>query len=80
MSRKAERLNMQDVEAYILRFGPLTSPQIRTHFGCDSGNFRSIMKKSKVLRSSTKGSGTYSRFRSLIWYHIDGNKPEGVTE
>lgn len=75
MLRRTESTPLTEIEARILRFGPLTSAQIKQHFGASPGsNLCDRLNQSKVLRQFHKTR------QKLLWYHIDGRKPEGVTE
>ena len=75
MLSKSDRVPLSTIEARILRFGPLTTTQLKQHFHvsqCSSLSDR--LKDSKMLKSVHKTQ------QILLWYHVDGRKPEGITE
>lgn len=75
MLSRNDRVPLSAIEARILRFGPLTTTQLKQHFNvsrCSSLCDR--LKDSKMLKSVHKTQ------QILLWYHVDGRKPEGVTE
>lgn len=80
MARKAESIPLSDIESYILRFGPLSSAQINDHFGFAHHSLGTRLKKSIVLKSIMVPCHQYRKGRTWVWWHINGNKPEGVTE
>lgn len=75
MARANERIDMQKVESHVLKFGPLTTQQVSKQFGV--ARHTSLTCKLKLvptLKSIRSGKA------GLVWYHINGVKPEGVTE
>ncbi len=80
MRSKREQINMEHVVAYVLRFGPLTSAQVNSHFGENhSGALVGKMKREPQLKHLLLRNVSTGK-RTLLWYHIEGRKPEGVME
>ena len=81
MVRKSERLDMQRVENYIKAFGPLPTRLIASHFGCSGfSDLNRKMRNLPTLKSIYKSGYLGRGNRTLVWYHVDGIKPEGAIE
>ena len=74
MQRKSERIDMERIESYLQKFGPLATAQLATHFGLSGHHsLNERMKLSSKIRFIRLGNSM-----KLLWYHVDGRKPEVI--
>ena len=75
MLHKADRISLETIENHVLRFGPLSSTQIKKQFAlAEHTSLLYRLKKSLVLKHFCKGDAG----QMWTWYHVDGHKPEGI--